>query len=75
MKQQILAIIRKHNNIATYFEGDNTKIDMSMYFKLAGLSSEIASEGLQITKLARENGIDAKCNLQSGYITVYGELN
>ena len=70
MKEQILEIIRRHNQIATYFDGDTTQIDMSMFFKLAGLSNKIAGEGLEITRLARENGIDAKCNMQSGYITI-----
>ena len=70
MKEQIMNIIKKHNQVATYFDGDTTKIDMTMFFKLAGLSNKIASEGLEITRLARENGINAKCNMQSGYISI-----
>ena len=36
---------------------------------------KLACEGADITHLARENGIDAKCDMQAGRITVYGELN
>lgn len=74
MKDQIVEIIKRHNKVATYFEGYETKIDMGMFFKLAGLSNCISSEALEIVKLARENGIDAKCNMQSGFITIYGDL-
>ena len=70
MKEQILEIIKRHNAVATYFDGDTTQIDMGLWFKLAGLSNRIAGEGLEITKLARANGIYARCNMQSGYITV-----
>lgn len=39
-----------------------------------GIWHKLACEGVDITRLARENGIDAKCDMQAGRIFAYGDL-
>lgn len=74
MKEQILEIINKHNKVIETIEGLNIEVSLADLLKFQSVSSAISGEGLAITHYARENGIDAKCNMQSGLITVYGEL-
>lgn len=74
MKEQILEVISKHNKAIETIDSLDIKVSLADLMKLQALSCANSSTGLAITHLARENGIDAKCNMQSGYITVYGDL-
>ena len=74
MKEKIFEIINKHNKIIEAIESLDLKLSLGDFLRFQSISCAISSEGLEITQLARANGIDAKCNMQSGLITVYGDL-
>lgn len=74
MKEQILEIIEKHNKVITTIESLDIEVSLADLLKLQSVSSALSGEGLAITHFARENGINAKCNMQSGLISVYGDL-
>ena len=69
MQEQLQEIIERHNAVVEALEkcdipvGDKIFPAMTIWHKLA-------CEGSSITHLARENGIDAKCDMQTGRIYV-----
>lgn len=74
-KEAMLNLIKKHNDAVLFINTlEDVKIPVESLMRLMPLSSKFASLGLALTHEAREIGIDAKCCMQSGEITVYGDL-
>lgn len=74
MKEQILALIKRHNDTIGALKEADLPVPNDKIFKAIGIWHKLACEGLDITHMARTNGIDAKCNMQTGEIYVYGEI-
>lgn len=73
--ETLLDIISKHNESMDFINTlDDVKIPIEALMRLMPLSCKHASLGLALTHEARSMGIDAKCCMQSGKITVYGEI-
>ena len=73
MKEQLLALIDRHNAVVSTLEQVSAKVKVDGWlFKGMELWHNFGFEGSDITHMARENGIDAKCNMQTGRIIVYG---
>ena len=75
MKDQLLKIIDSHNAVVTILGECDIPVPEDKMFRAMGIWHKLACEGLDITHLVRENGIDAKCDMQAGRITVYGDLS
>lgn len=74
MKEQILTLINSHNAVAKALEDSQLPVPEGKMFSAMTVWHKLACEGQDITILARANGIDAKCDMQAGRITVYGDL-
>ena len=72
MKEQLLTIINSHNDVVSALENCNIKVDNNNFFSAMTIWHKLACEGADIVHLARQHGIDAKINMQSGQITIYG---
>lgn len=73
MKEQVLTLINSHNAVVKALEDSQLPVPEGKMFMVMGIWHNLACEGLDITHMARENGIDAKCNMQTGRIIVYGD--
>jgi hypothetical protein len=75
-KEAMLNLIKKHNDVVQFIGtlGD-VKVSAEVVMRLMPMSRKIASLGLALTHEAREIGIDAKCCMQSGEISIYQEAN
>ena len=74
-KETMLDIISKHNEVVGFIETlVDVKIPMDTLMRLMPLAGKNSSLGLALTQEARTMGIDAKCCMQSGKITVYGDI-
>lgn len=73
MKEQLLTLINSHNAVVKALEDSQLPVPESKMFMAMGIWHKLACEGSDITHMARENGIDAKCNMQTGRIIVYGD--
>jgi hypothetical protein len=68
----MINLIEKHNAVVNFLnEIDDVKIPMEACIRLMPLSMKLSTLGLELTREARAMGIEAKCNMQSGHITVY----
>lgn len=74
MKDQLLTLINSHNAVVKALEDSQLSVPEKSLFSAMTIWHKLACEGADITHLARENGIDAKCDMQAGRITVYGDL-
>lgn len=74
MKEQILKIIDSHNEVITILSKCDIPVPGEKVFRAMEIWHKLACEGANITHLARENGINAKCDMQAGWITVCGDL-
>ena len=74
MKEQLLTLINSHNALVKALEDSQLPVPEKSLFSAMTIWHKLACEGADITHLARENGIDAKCDMQAGRITVYGDL-
>lgn len=74
MKEQLLTLINSHNAVVKALEDSQIPVPEEKLFLAMGIWHKLACEGMNITQLARKSGIDAKCNMQSGRIAVYGDL-
>ena len=74
MKEQILALIKRHNETVDALRHCDYPVPEGKIFTAMTIWHKLACEGLDITLMARENGIDAKCNMQTGEIYVWGEI-
>ena len=74
MKEQLLTLINRHNAVVTALEDCQLPVPEGKLFMVMTIWHKLACEGADITHLARENGIDAKCDMQAGRIPVYGDL-
>lgn len=74
MKDQLLTLINSHNAVVKALEDSQLPVPEGQMFSAMTIWHKLACEGADITHLARENGIDAKCDMQAGRITVYGDL-
>lgn len=73
-KETMLDLIKKHNDVVLFIETlDDVKVHAGVLIRLMPMSSKIASLGLALTHEAREMGIDAKCCMQSGKISIISE--
>lgn len=73
MKEKLLALIARHNAVVETLSGCDLPVPEGKLFRAMEIWHKLACEGFDITHMAREAGIDAKCNMQTGAITVYGE--
>ncbi|WP_204791348.1 hypothetical protein [Oscillibacter sp. CU971] len=74
MKEQLLTLIDSHNAVVKALEDSQLPVPEGKMFSAMTIWHKLACEGQDITILARKNGIDAKCDMQAGRITVYGDL-
>lgn len=74
MKEQLLKIIDSHNEVVKALGNCKAKVDETSFFATMTVWHKLACEGADIVHSARENGIDAKINMQSGEIYLYGDL-
>lgn len=73
MKEQLLTLINSHNAVVKALEDSQLPVPEGKMFVAMGIWHKLACEGADITHITRENGIDAKCNMQTGRIIVYGD--
>ena len=74
MKYQLLTLINSHNAVVKALEDSQLPVPEEKLFMVMTIWHKLACEGADITRLARASGIDAKCDMQAGRITVYGDL-
>ena len=67
-------MINSHNAVVDALSACDIPVPEGKLFLAMGIWHKLACEGADITHLARENGLDAKCDMQAGQITVYGDL-
>ena len=72
-KEAMLNLIQKHNDTVDFIGTLDFKVPVEVVLKLMPLACKMSSLGLAITHEAREIGIDAKCCMQSGQISIYSE--
>ena len=75
MKKQILSLIDRHNATVKALGDCELPVPEEKLFSAMTIWHKLACEGSDITHMAREAGIDAKCDMQAGRITVYGNLD
>lgn len=74
-KEWILELIERNNDVVkTVNKFGNVEIGMNALFPMMEINCAFTRESSYLTHIAREMGIDAKYNAQSGEITVYGEI-
>lgn len=74
MKKKLLALIRRHNAVVNTLAVCDLPVPEGKVFQAMEIWHKLACEGAEITHMAREAGIDAKCDMQVGRITVYGDI-
>ena len=74
MKKKLLALIDRHNAVVDALSECDLPVPEGKVFRAMEIWHKLACEGQDITILARENGIDAKCDMQAGRIAAYGDL-
>ena len=67
-------MIDRHNAVVKALEDSQLPVPEGKMFSAMTIWHKLACEGADITRLARASGIDAKCDMQAGRITVYGDL-
>lgn len=67
-------MIDRHNAVVKALEDSQLPVPEGKMFSAMTIWHKLACEGADITHMARENSIDAKCDMQAGRITVYGTL-
>lgn len=72
-KEAMLNLIKKHNDTVNFIGTLDFKVPVEVVFRLMPLACKMSSLGLALTHEAREMGIDAKCCMQSGEISIYSE--
>lgn len=72
-KEAMLNLIQKHNDTVDFIGTLDFKVPVEVVLKLMPLACKMSSLGLALTHEAREIGIDAKCCMQSGQISIYSE--
>jgi len=67
----MLDIISKHNDVVGFINTlEDVKVPAEVIMRLMPLASKMASLGLALTHEARAMGIDAKCCMQSGKVSI-----
>ena len=74
-KEAMLNLINKHNDTVNFISTLDFKVPVEVVFRLMPLADKMARSGLALTHEAREMGIDAKCDMQSGEISIYQEVS
>lgn len=74
MKEKLLALIERHNAVVDALSRCDLPVPENKVFRAMEIWHKLACEGSDITHMAREAGIDAKCDMQAGRITVYGDI-
>ena len=74
MKKKLLALIDRHNAVVDALSECDLPVPEGKVFRAMEIWHKLACEGYNITRMAREAGIDAKCDMQAGRITVYGDI-
>ena len=72
-KEAMLNLIEKHNDTVNFINTLDFKVPVEVIFRLMPLAGKMSSLGLALTHEAREIGIDAKCCMQSGKVSIYSE--
>lgn len=72
-KEAMLNLIQKHNDTVDFIGTLDFKVPVEVVLKLMPLACKMSSLGLALTHEAREIGIDAKCCMQSGKISIYSQ--
>ena len=70
MNEQLMQIIKSHNAIVKTADGLDIPVPEGEMFKVMELWHKLACEGADITHMAREAGIGAKCDMQTGKIII-----
>ena len=70
--EMIMKIIHSHNAVVKALEDSQLPVPEGKMFSAMTIWHKLACEGADITHIAREYGIDAKCNMQTGMIIVHG---
>lgn len=70
MKEQLLNIIESHNATIKTLKESNLHVPYTEVFTIMTIWHKLACEGFEITKSARNNGINAKVNMQTGEIHI-----
>ncbi len=74
MKEQLMQIIKRHNATVEILGKCDIPVPKGKTLLAMEIWHRLACEGADITDMARKYGIDAKCNMQSGEITVLGDI-
>jgi len=72
-KEAMMNLIEKHNDTVNFISTLDFRVPVEVVFRLMPLAGKMSSLGLALTHEAREIGIDAKCCMQSGKISIYSE--
>ena len=72
-KEALLNLIKKHNDTVDFISTLDFKVPVEVVLRLMPLAGKMSSLGLALTHEAREIGIDAKCCMQSGKVSIYSE--
>ena len=75
LKEHLMALISSHNAVVKALKDSDLPVPEGKMFSAMTIWHKLACEGQDITILAREIGIDAKCDMQAGRIIVYGDLD
>jgi len=75
-KETMLDIIDKHNAVLALIATETTGLHTapSVLLLQPQLISKMKALSFVLTRGARQTGIDAKCNIQSGEITMHGDI-
>jgi len=74
MKEQLMQIIKRHNATVEILGKCDIPVSEGKVLRAMEIWHRLACEGADITDMARKYGIDAKCDMQSGEITVLGDI-
>ena len=72
-KEAMLNLIQKHNDTVDFIGTLDFEVPAEVVLRLMPLACKMSSLGLALTHEARKMGIDTKCCMQSGKISIYSE--
>ncbi len=74
MKEQLRQLIDRHNAVVAAMKTSELPVPEGKVLRAMEIWHRLACEGADITDMARKYGIDAKCDMRSGEITVLGNI-
>lgn len=73
MLENMMKIIDSHNGVVNALSNSDLPVSSNHALRAMTIWHTLACEGADIVHMAREMGIDAKVDMQTGFITVYGQ--